>query len=195
MCLNWEPVGSDLPCSEHTLNSVGTGLCGILAALSGAMYTVMTDYPSEVGLNTLKDNVRRCIMPALQGKVSVLGHAWGDSVNELVSTIDSGQLFDCILLADCLWMPDQHLALCQTLCATLEKSETARIHCIAGFHSGRKTVASFLNIASNVGLVLADTAWEQSTTAEKRSWDPQRAEDEINERKRWVIVATLRWAS
>lgn len=132
----------------------------------------------------MMQNLRRNVPDS----VGVVPHKWGDPVDAL---IENG-LFDVILLADCLWMPEEHASLCETLAKTLKQTSSARVHCVAGFHSGRQKMAPFFQHATKVGLV-TDSIYEINTTGERRDWDPSRAEEDSVVRKKWLTIATLKW--
>ena len=55
----------------------GAGLPSIVAALNGAQCTVITDYPDEDLVSTLRTNVAHNVPAALQPRVFVCGYKWG----------------------------------------------------------------------------------------------------------------------
>ena len=60
----------------------GSGLPGILTALEGAEFVVLSDYESPTLIANLKRNVALNIPETLECKVKVEGHIWGgDDIN------------------------------------------------------------------------------------------------------------------
>lgn len=145
-------------------------------------------------LKTLRANAKQCLTPELLAKTYVVGHQWGDSVDPLLEAGSQG-LYDTILAADCLWMPEQHAALCNTLVATLRRDTEARIHCVAGFHSGRRNLAPFFTKLEMYGLVSTCTTIEMNLDGNTRPWDAERPEEDLTERKRWLVVSEHIWSS
>jgi nicotinamide N-methyltransferase len=88
-------------------------------------------------------------------------------------------------------------ALLRTTCAVLARTPTARAHFVAGMHTGRYTLGSFLWAAGEAGLELVE-ATEREAKGEGcwREWDARRAESEDEderERRRWVVWSVLKW--
>ncbi|CAG8973581.1 hypothetical protein HYALB_00009650 [Hymenoscyphus albidus] len=95
----------------------GTGLAGMLANLTGAQRTVITDYPAEEVLTNIRKNVSENLVNRKEGKgkgfrdggsgsISVEGHEWGVLDTDFAEG-NKGS-FERVLVADCLWMPWQH---------------------------------------------------------------------------------------
>lgn len=61
----------------------GAGLPGIVAALEGAQFTVLSDYESPTILANLKRNVDENIPLTLRNRVAVEGHIWGETVGSI----------------------------------------------------------------------------------------------------------------
>lgn len=118
-------------------------------------------------------------------------------------------------MADTLWLTEAQSALVETLTRVLAYSATSRIHLVAGFHSGRNAVRSFLRKARGVGLepkVDADgEGWrELAVGGETRPWgwdlgddtNASGAEDDgwvdeketSSERGKWVVVGAMGWS-
>lgn len=171
----------------------GAGLCGILANFAGAAEVVLSDYPAKSMLRTLQHNVTSNLSDLHRKGTEVVGHIWGEDTNPLLQAGLLRGPFDVILLADCLWMPEQHVALCQTLTTTLKKSTAARIHCFAGFHTGRKNMANFFSVAEGYGISAVSKIREVNNKGIGRMWDPLRAEEDSVERKKWLVMADLAW--
>ena len=153
----------------------GTGLAGILACLSGAKNVVLSDYPADAILAALRDNVDRLARSQGKSNCHVVGHAWGTSVDPLLAHAPRGA-FDVILLADCLWMPEQHDALLRTIAACL--APQGKVICVAGFHSGRAKMAPFFTRALGAAGFVAELLYEENHHGQRRPWDPDRPEEE-----------------
>jgi len=99
--------------------------------------------------------------------ISIHGLTWGHP--QFTSPTQYGKLstpqppqhsFDKIIVADCLWMPSQHVNVVETINTYLRQASTATtttaainksVPCAlltAGFHTGRRTVARFVEIAT-----------------------------------------------
>jgi hypothetical protein len=125
--------------------------------------------------------------------------------------------FSRILVADCLWMPWQHAALRRSIAWFLAPAAGARVWVVAGFHTGRDKVRMFFeaegpartegcsdgrtdagpsgaNSSSLAALGLAiDAIWEVDAAGARRDWVPDRGVEDVTERKRWLVVAVLKW--
>ncbi|KAN0061024.1 hypothetical protein ACQY0O_006758 [Thecaphora frezii] len=150
----------------------GTGLPSITAAKLGtSKLVVASDYDEPAIVSELKRNVGANLPksdPKSQG-IKVCGHIWGKNVDELLDCLPTPRLslgaprtgnaaapkFDSILMADCLWDPLSHADLLKTLTSTLARTPDARVHVIAGLHTGREKITGFLRRAHRTGLGLA----------------------------------------
>jgi Lysine methyltransferase len=128
--------------------------------------------------------------------------------------------FSRILVADCLWMPWQHASLQRSIAWFLAPAADARAWVVAGFHTGREKVRMFFETgeppraeghtdgggaprpdagdsdanSSLAALGLAiDAIWEVDAAGARREWVPVRGVEDVAERKRWLVVAVLRW--
>lgn len=112
-----------------------------------------------------------------------------------------------ILAADTLWMAPMHhaqLSVCSRLLC--RSDEAARIFVVAGLHSGRRCVRSFLRLAvsKEFGFSIV-SAQEVDRKAEEEGlvWDTgyltmdeeDQEDDGIEEeRRRWLLEVELKWA-
>ncbi|PWN53049.1 hypothetical protein IE53DRAFT_222403 [Violaceomyces palustris] len=153
----------------------GTALPSITAALScRPELVVASDYDEPELIRALRQNVKNnmAIDPAKASIIRVCGHIWGKNPEELFDCFPQKPLssssssssfadsrseprFQVILLADCLWDPLSHADLLKTLVSTLDPWPEARVHVIAGLHTGREKITSFIRRAARAGLVLA----------------------------------------
>lgn len=178
----------------------GTALPSIMAGLLGARRVVVTDYPAEPVLRTLRTNVARNIQPPLSpspelttptSSIVVEGHSWG----EVSDSSSSRHAFDRVMVADCLWMPWQHANLHRSIAFFLRRAPGARCWVVAGFHTGREKMRGFYarDALREVGLEV-ESIWERDCNGDERPWDADR-EDDVTVRKRWLVVASLKWIS
>ncbi|KAI8656736.1 hypothetical protein NCS56_01278400 [Fusarium sp. Ph1] len=157
----------------------GTALPSIMGGLLGAKRVVVTDYPAEPVLKTLRTNVARNIQPSFYHPLN--------SSNQ--------HAFDRVIVADCLWIPWQHANLHRSIAFFLRRTPEARCWVVAGFHTGREKMPGFYaaEALKEVGLK-AERIWERDCNGEERPWDTDR-EDDVTVRKRWLVVASLKWIS
>ncbi|KAF9466121.1 putative methyltransferase-domain-containing protein [Collybia nuda] len=165
------------------------GLPGILLAKTCAQAIVtVSDYPDVKLIETLSENIFR---NGVSDSCRVIAYAWGADAHVLTG---GGDGFDLVLAADTLWNPDLHVLFIATLRMTLRKSLSSRVHLVAGLHTGRYTIQSFINTAQKAGLELEDTLEKEVSGKGERLWDVTRwDEEEDRERRRWVVWMVLKW--
>ncbi|KAG9313079.1 hypothetical protein JVU11DRAFT_6519 [Chiua virens] len=183
----------------HVLElGAGAGLPSILLAkMYHTVFVTASDYPDNSLIRTLSDNIRR---NGVSGRCHAIPYAWGTETGALRCQGGDGRRdvdarFDIVVAADTLWNPDLHTPFLNTLCLCLKREPEARVHLVAGLHTGRYTIQSFLNTTNLRGLVL-QSATEREVDGEKasRPWDVSRAEGEDErERRRWVVWMILKW--
>jgi hypothetical protein len=89
-------------------------------------------------------------------------------------------------------MPWEHESLAHSMLHFLSDESSARIYCIAGFHTGRAKVALFFEeVVPEQGLEIEEI-YEMDVTGQRRPWDKDR--DDMGERKRWLVLARIRRA-
>lgn len=174
----------------------GAGLPSIFIAKSypDALVTC-SDYPDESLIRTLAENAQR---NDVADRCCVIPYGWGSDPSPLMLSqnahLDSIPGFDVVLAADTLWNSDTHRIFVQTLQLTLKRSTNARVHLVAGFHTGRYAIASFLRLIPDAGFVIEELKERRIGGTLERSWSLDRAESEDEaERRRWVIWMVLRW--
>ncbi|CCO28928.1 hypothetical protein BN14_02928 [Rhizoctonia solani AG-1 IB] len=122
------------------------GLPGIVSAFGDADdepgAVVLSDYPDKGILARLEENVEANRRTS-RVVVKVEGHAWG-------SADGLRDKFDVVLAADVLWMEHMHEALCKTLDRVL--APFGQVHIVAGLHTGRSVITSFLAMAKKHSL-------------------------------------------
>ena len=171
----------------------GTGLAGIVASLMGAQSVVVSDYPAPEVLANIKENVERNVTSRTEQDgvrdIRVQGHQWGNFSDEFCSS--QNESFDILLVADCLWMPWQHLSLLESIRWFL--AEDGRAWVVAGFHTGREKMRGFYeeSLLKEVGLEV-ERIYEKNADGTEREWVVDRGIEDITARKRWLVVAVLR---
>ncbi|KAM0479420.1 hypothetical protein ACHAPX_004631 [Trichoderma viride] len=203
-------LGEGLSFDTRGLSTVelgaGTALPSIMAGLLGAKSVAVTDYPAPAVMKTLRDNVARNIKPEfaplpndsrsslpVTTDITVEGHEWGvfDSSSSSFPA-SHAHTADRLFVADCLWMPWQHANLRRSINHFLKKTSSARAWVVAGFHTGRAKMAGFYDAeALREEGVEIERIWERDCDGVERAWDVER-EDDITERKRWLVVAVLK---
>ena len=96
--------------------------------------------------------------------------------------------FDVVLAADTLWNLDTHQVFVQTLQLTLKRTAHARVHLVAGLHTGRYVIQSFLNRVAKAGFIAEDLRERRVGGSGERPWSVDRADGEDEqERRKWVL--------
>ncbi|RMX81989.1 hypothetical protein D0869_06394 [Hortaea werneckii] len=164
---------------------LGAGTNSSLLAVS------ISDYPSEVVLANIRENARKNIPKHLSSNYTVDPHEWGDCDSSFATK--HAHFFTRILAADCYWMPGQHLNLVRSMLHFLTLDPGGRIYAIAGFHTGRRKLAPFFTVAVEQGLELEDI-FEEDGEGNRREWQTERdgGREDPTERKKWLVIATLK---
>lgn len=159
--------------------------------LSGAEKVVVSDYPSREILANIEVNIEENISADLKGQITVEGHQWGISTDRLSTT--HAHYFTRIVCADCLWLPGEHDNLIKSILHFLSYKQTARVWVVAGFHTGRASVASFFAATNDAGLV-TEQIYEIDVDGSKRSWTAEKKPgmETIAELAKWLVVATMK---
>jgi predicted nicotinamide N-methyase len=156
---------------------------------------VVSDYPDEKLICTLSDNVRN----HTSERCWTVPYAWGNDISPLLipaqQNPEGSALFDIIVAADTLWNPETHIQFINTLCMCLDRSPDARAHLVAGLHTGRYTLQSFMNAVIMHKLQVESVVEREVMDGVQRPWDVTRAESEDErERRKWVVWMVLKWA-
>ncbi|KAI0820739.1 putative methyltransferase-domain-containing protein [Trametes gibbosa] len=171
------------------------GLPSILIATrySGVLVTC-SDYPDDSLIRTLEENVAR---NEASDRCRVQPYAWGSDPSALLSPkIPDGaaQGFDLVLAADTLWNRDSHFLFLESLQHILKRSPDARAYLVAGLHTGRYVLQTFLSLLYDAGFILEEIMERRVGYAEERPWSIDRAEGEDEqERRRWIVWIVLKW--
>ncbi|KAI1336140.1 hypothetical protein F5Y15DRAFT_213382 [Xylariaceae sp. FL0016] len=174
----------------------GTALPSILASLLDAKAVVVTDYPSQVLMDTLRKNVETNCTTGYSPvstltRPTVVGHAWGELDTEFA--VQHKHSFDRVFVCDCLWMPWQHLNLQKSIAHFMKGDESARAWVIGGLHTGRSKMRGFFEQTAlqQQGLEV-ERIWERDCDGVERPWNEDRGIEDVTERKRWLIVGVLK---
>jgi EEF1A N-terminal glycine/lysine methyltransferase len=177
----------------------GAGLPSVVIAKTYEdVAVVASDYPDEELIAALEANVQR---NRVAGCCWVVPYAWGNDPSVLFSSSNlqpsypaGPEGFDVVLAADTLWNPDLHELFIKTLCLTLRRTPDARIYLVAGLHTGRYTLQTFMSLVEQFGLIIEHRIEREVSGDGRREWDVSRAEgEEEKERRRWVVNMTIRW--
>ncbi|GAA5974938.1 hypothetical protein JCM5350_004512 [Sporobolomyces pararoseus] len=192
----------------------GAGIPGLIAARSPKVKrVVLTDYDDSLLIENLRGNIELAYKDdePIQQKLRALGHTWGESQSlEKIFELNDNERFTHVLMADTLWLTEAQTSLVSSLTKLLAFTPFARIHLVAGFHSGRNAVRSFLRRAGEAGLEKKEVdgkEWEElAVGGEKRKWgwdlegEEGRESDWIeekesnSERGKWVVVGEMGWS-
>jgi len=165
----------------------GAGLPGIIAVYSDAMETVISDYPAKQILDNIQTNLEINLSRTQLTKVSVIGHEWGQTNDELCTTRPGA--FDKIIASDCFWMESQHENLAKSVKALLARD--GEFLAVAGFHTGRAKVAGFFDAAEKAGLASVAIK-ERDVDGNDREWVRDRGQEDPVERKRWLAIGIFK---
>ena len=139
-------------------------------------------------LSNIRVNLDRNLKDPEKRRPSVQGHIWGCLDDDFVHA-NAGR-FTRIIIADCLWMPEQHRNLARSITHFLARRRDAHAYVVAGFHSGRDLMAPFFDVAVAEGLQV-EQLYEEDVDRERRPWQRDRGHENVFERKRWLAVAVL----
>lgn len=198
--------GGSAVCASRQLKvlelGASAGLPSILIAkiFPETVSVVASDYPDPHIMHTLAQNIRNNDVNA---KCHAMPYDWGSDPNSLFSLVnidaeDTG--FDVIIAADTLWNSDYHSDFVNALQHTLRKDSNSRVHLVAGLHTGRYTIDSFLRLVARAGFRIIEAVerrvenGECISAVQTRAWDVTRAEHEDeNDRRRWVVWIEICW--
>ena len=134
----------------------------------------------------------------MSDRCRIVPYAWGSDPSPLLLSQNAHEDptpgFDVVLAADTLWNSDTHHIFIQTLRLTLKRSPHARVQLVAGLHTGRYVIQSFLKLVLDAGFVAEDIKERRVGASDERPWSVDRAEGEDDqERRRWIVWMVFRW--
>ena len=147
---------------------------------------VITDYPAEEIMITLKKNARENGATA-KSNVHVTGLDWYSETDiQHVLELNDGEAYDLIIAADLLWYIDAHAALAHCIAKTLRKPSSTpedekrlpRALVPSGTYAKREDVRRFLQLANEAGL-----KWREmnlDTPFENTPWQEELKGDDID---------------
>ena len=158
---------------------------------SDAGKVVTTDYPAPVVLANIAHNAKRNVPLKLESRYRIQGHEWGDLTSPFA--LDNAHRFKRVLAADCYWMPSPHLNLARSMLHFLTLESEGRVFAVAGFHTGRATLASFFDVAADEGLAIEEI-YEEDAEGMRSEWVKERdgGTEDHGERKKWLVIARLK---
>ena len=188
--------GDDGLDGRHVLElGAGAGMAGIsIARRWNNVRVVITDYPDMGVLRTLQENVARNFDETdwngglASPRVQVRGHAWGSEEG-----IDKNH-YHVVVAIDTLWISETHEALCRSIARALKKEEDCRVYVVAGIHTGRWVLESFLKTVLKYGLCIDYLVEFRIRDGSERGWYAGR-EETIEERGEWLLYIRLRWST
>lgn len=197
-------AGSSGVCASRQLKvlelGASAGLPSILIAkiFPETVSVVASDYPDPHIMHTLAQNIRNNDVNA---NCHAMPYDWGSDPNPLISNFDAEDTgFDVIIAADTLWNSDYHSDFVNALQRTLRKDSNSRVHLVAGLHTGRYTIDSFLRLVARAGFHIIEAVERRVENGEcipavqTRVWDVTRAEHEDeSDRRKWVVWVEICW--
>ncbi|GBG34412.1 Protein N-terminal and lysine N-methyltransferase efm7 [Hondaea fermentalgiana] len=99
----------------------GAALPGIVSRRRGATFVAITDYPEDVIVENMTHNVKANELDT-DAPAVVRGFKWGEPIDDLMACCPDGDYYDTILMADTLWMENQHENLLQTCVDILKRA-------------------------------------------------------------------------
>lgn len=151
--------------------------------------------------------------------IYVFGFTWGTTEMYMpeghgVPARPQPEVYDRIIVADCLWMPSQHANVVKTIVHYLDSAAPdACALVMAGFHTGRAVVRSFLDIATGDfpdeeeqvdgeqeddpelvgvrGRLKAIHVSEIDVAGVRRPWESVRQGEDRHQARRWCVCAVL----
>lgn len=167
-----------LSAPKSTVIELGAG-CALPSLLLSALpesesplFITITDYPDDIILGNLQQNVDRNSHLVSKGcTVRCTGYDWGSDVTELLNflTETARDGYDVMILSDLLHFSDSHDALIKSMSALLRKSAKSVVHIAAGKYTKPHVCESFLER----GRIAGFTFEEITPKAEDLSWRGQ----------------------
>ncbi|KAF5350050.1 hypothetical protein D9756_009196 [Leucocoprinus leucothites] len=122
-------------CQGQTVLELGAGgaLPSIIAALSGALKVVVTDYPDTPLIDNICYNIAENVPRSVQDRIRAEGYIWGQNTQPLLELLPPGSAgFDIIILSDLIFNHSQHDALLDTCERSISSHPSA---CILVFYT------------------------------------------------------------
>lgn len=186
----------------------GSALLSLLAARMGASQIEVTDYPQPGIMDAIRKNVKANLNEEEQSRVSISSLDWTDEVALQAMSARHPRGFTRILAADTLWMAHLNASQLKVMTSLLSPAAHSKIIIVAGLHTGRHVIRSFLDMALEAGLEI-ERAEELDRREEGELGIDWKAivlrggggggcevhEGIEAERRRWLAFIVLRWRS
>ncbi|THH12772.1 hypothetical protein EW146_g7381 [Bondarzewia mesenterica] len=189
----------------HLLGS-GTALPSLLSSVlpESPSLVVVTDYPDDIILNNLRDNVKRNEHAVSRGcTVLCGGYEWGHDVTYLLSLIPpslhKSQFqrttgYDTVFLSVLSHFDRSHGALLASLTAPLSTHHDARSYVAAGTYTRPAVCDAFLRAAERLGIMWMQSGGGDSTLDEDdRTWLGTLRVRELDKTQLGVRKGMCRW--
>ena len=183
-------IGAQPPPFRILELGASAGLPSILIAkLFPNISVIASDYPDQALIGALTDNVQA---NNVADNCRAVPFAWGTDPAQFIPGVGDG--FDLVIAADTLWNTDFHAIFIDALKRTLRKTSSARVHLVAGLHTGRYTIKGFIERAVASGLELISIDENEANGNRSREWSAEKSGEDEGERRRWIIWIQLKWA-
>ncbi|KAF3319076.1 hypothetical protein TWF173_003530 [Orbilia oligospora] len=166
----------------------GAALPSLISAITGAKTIVVTDYPAPEILSNITANIAFNQSKFISSDIQVYGHTWGELDEEVAKK--HAHSFTRVIAADTLWMTWEHENLVKSMLHFLDDGPTSRVVVVAGLHTGRQKMANFWDVAAKSFDI--DTIKERDIDGIEREYEADRGIEDVVERKRWLIIGTLK---
>ncbi|KAK0238034.1 hypothetical protein EDD85DRAFT_832713 [Armillaria nabsnona] len=161
-----------IPVQGRRVVELGAG-CALPSLLMSALaqppsLVVVTDYPDDVIMKNLKENVNRNRSHVSYGCITCCqGYEWGTDAHSLLSLTGSEVMgYDIVILSDLLHFHSSHNVLITSLKSLLRKTADSRVYIAAGRYTSPNVCDNFMKIANSEGLCIE----EQVSGGQEELW-------------------------
>ncbi|KAK0480647.1 hypothetical protein IW261DRAFT_1473716 [Armillaria novae-zelandiae] len=151
-----------IPVQGRRVVELGAG-CALPSLLMSTLaqppsLVVVTDYPDDVIMKNLTENVNRNRPHVSYGCItSCQGYEWGTEADSLLS-LTGGEMmgYDVVILSDLLHFHSSHNVLIASLKSLLQKTAESRVYIAAGRYTSPSVCDNFMKIANSEGLCIEE---------------------------------------
>ncbi|KAK0220156.1 hypothetical protein IW262DRAFT_1383096 [Armillaria fumosa] len=161
-----------IPVQGRRVVELGAG-CALPSLLMSTLaqppsLVVVTDYPDDVIMKNLTENVNRNRSRVSYGCItSCQGYEWGTDAHSLLSLTGSEMMgYDVVILSDLLHFHSSHNVLMASLKSLLRKTADSRVYIAAGRYTSANVCDNFMEIANSEGLCIE----EQVSGGQEEAW-------------------------
>ncbi|KAH9946862.1 hypothetical protein B0H21DRAFT_692975 [Amylocystis lapponica] len=150
-----------IPLHKATVIELGAG-CALPSLLSSILanpprLVAITDYPDEIILRNLRNNVERNRSKITNGcTVHHRGYEWGQDVSALLELLPQSGGYDVVILSDLLHFDASHGELIASLTLLLRRASTARTYIAAGKYTLPHICDRFIREAASAGIIIQE---------------------------------------